>query len=99
MVETDRNRTGIARVQGGSSPVELRPRILVDPGGSAPPSPGCEPGALLIKRWARIVMEPRGVAPRPRGCRPRVILFHHGPWCSPRELNSVLLVFSQPCNR
>ena len=87
MVETDRNRTGIARVQGGRSPVELRPRmILVDPGGPAPPSPDCEPGALLVERWARMVMEPRGVAPRLRGCHPRVILFHHGPLAQPPRI-------------
>ena len=119
VVETDRNRTGIPRLQGGCSPVELRPRMfvlsdgpfpsdarerrevdVVDPGGSAPPSPDCEPGALLVERWARRFRWTHGESnPDFQNAILTSFLWTMSPWRSPRELNSVLLVFSQPCNR
>ena len=56
MVETDRNRTGIARLQGGSSPVELRPRMLGGPRRFCPAvsrlRTGCPPDwAMGPKCW------------------------------------------------
>ena len=52
MVETDRNRTGIARLQGGSSPVELRPRMLGGPSG------GCTRASAV--RMRRSPADPMG---------------------------------------
>ncbi len=96
-----RNRASRSGPSGGctrASAVRVR-RSSLDPMG---PNRACteraHDAAPSAASW-RVEVEPRGVAPRLRGCRLRVILFHHGPWRSPRELNSVLLVFSQPCNR
>ena len=54
--------------------------VEVDPGGSAPPSPDCEPGALLIERWAPgLLVEAAGIEPAPAQCHCAVIPFHYAP--------------------
>lgn len=96
---TEGNRTLITRLQGGSSPVELRPRILVEPPRIELGSPVCETGALPLELWPlggsggnrtrdwTMPLSRDPSSPRPRD------------WCRSAELNRILLVFSETCNR
>ena len=51
MVETDRNRTGIPRLQGGCSPVELRSRMLLASKWTQAVLPRHLPGADRVPYW------------------------------------------------